>query len=370
MRIDTYAPLGDFAAIEAHARRVEALGFDDLCTPDIHGDPFIPLAIAAMNTERIGLRTAVAIAFPRSPMVVANTAWSLHCNSAGRFALGLGTQVKGHNERRFSVKWVAPRTRLREYVESLRAIWRCWELGERLSYTGEHYQFTLMTPEFSPPKSGLPPIPIYLAAVRPRMLELAGEVADGVRLHGFATRRYLREVALPRIEAGLARAGRSRASFEICGGGFIATGKTDAEVAERREWARYRVAFYGSTRTYKPVMTLHGWDDLAAELHRMSVAGQWSEMAARVPDDVLDAFCVSATYDQLAAAIKARFAGISDCITLAMPGDKSGDASSEAPVGGDLLDDDMGDAVRAIQAIEAPFTGQPQAYSVAPVTDS
>ena len=350
MRVDTYAPLGDWRAVEAHARRIEELGFDDLCTPEIHGDPFIPLAVAALCTERVGLRTAIAVAFPRSPMVVANTAWSLQVNSGGRFALGLGTQVKGHNERRFSVKWVAPRSRLREYVQSLRAIWRCWELGEPLQFVGEHYRFTLMTPEFTPPRSSLPPIPVYVAAVRPAMMRMAGEVADGVRLHGFATRRYLEEVALPELRAGLAAAGRDRSSFEICGGGFIATGKTEEEVVKRREWVRYRVAFYGSTRTYQPVMSLHGWDDLAASLHQMSRAGQWQEMAAQVPDEVLDAFCVSATYDRLSGAIGERFGGISDCISLGFPGD------------GDRLDDELADLLPALRAIDCTFAGHRADY--------
>jgi probable F420-dependent oxidoreductase len=350
MRVDTYAPLSSWSAAQAYARSIEELGFTNLCTPEIHGDSFIPLAVAAMATERIGLRTAITVAFPRSPMVVANTAWSLQVNSGGRFTLGLGTQVKGHNERRFSVKWVAPRTRLREYIESLRAIWRCWELGEKLDYRGEHYNFTLMTPEFSPPKSNLPPIPVYTAAVRPRMMRLSGEVADGVRLHGFATRRYLEEVALTEITAGLESRGRARETFEICGGGFIATGKTPEQVAKRREWVRYRVSFYGSTRTYKPVMSLHGWDDLADELHGMSVTGKWKEMAARIPDDVLDAFCASGTYDQIGAAIEERFGGISDCVDLGFPGDEG------------ELDPELSDVLADIRKLDSPYTGQAQTY--------
>jgi probable F420-dependent oxidoreductase len=342
--------LGSLIEARNYAQQVESLGFDDLCTPEIWGDPFMPLAVAALGTERIGLRTAIAVAFPRSPMVVANTAWTLQVESGGRFGLGLGTQVKGHNERRFSVPWVAPRTRLREYVESLRAIWRCWELGEKLDYQGEHYQFTLMTPEFSPPPSKLPPIPVYIAAVRPRMMRLAGECADGVRLHGFATRRYLEEVAVPEIEKGLAVAGRERTSFEICGGGFIATGKDEAAVHKRREWVRYRVAFYGSTRTYKPVMSLHGWDDLAAELHQMSVTGRWKEMAARIPDEVLDAFCCSATYDQLPAAVSEHFGGISDTVSLGFPGDEGS------------LDEELGDLLTALHDIPTVFRGQPESY--------
>lgn len=334
MRVDTFAPQADLATIEAAARRAEQLGFDAFCAPEIAVDPFIALACAARATERIQLRTAIAVAFPRSPMITAGSAWTIHANSGGRFVLGLGTQVKGHNERRFSVPWVAPRERLREYVDSLRAIWRCWEHGEPLRYKGAHYAFTLMTPEFSPPPTGFPLIPVFLAAVRPKMLELAGAVADGVRLHGFCTRRYMEQTVLPALDAGLAASGRTRADLEICGGGFIATGPDDAAVARRLEWVRYRVAFYGSTRTYQPVMSAHGWDDLAGKLHRMSLRGRWEEMAREVPDDVVHAFCAAAPYDRIAAEIQRRFGGISDTIELPLPDDPAEDATLR-----DLLQD-------------------------------
>ena len=175
----------------------------------------MPLGFAALATERIRLATAIAVCFPRSPMVVANTAWDLQEQSGGRFVLGLGAQVKGHNERRFSVPWSAPVPRIREYVESLRAIWRAWEKGEELNYEGEHYRFTLMTPEFSPRPTGLPRVPITIAAVGPAMIKQAGRVCDGVRLHGFATREYLEQVALPMLDEGLAESGRKRSEFEL-----------------------------------------------------------------------------------------------------------------------------------------------------------
>lgn len=349
MRIETFAPELDWSAVQARARAAEAAGFDSLCVPEICGDPFLALGAAAGATERINLRTAIALAFPRSPMVVAGSAWALQVNSKGRMTLGLGTQVKGHNERRFSVPWIAPRTRLKEYVEALRAVWRCWELGERLNYQGEHYQLTLMTPEFSPPKSGLPMVPVYLAAVRPRMLELAGSVADGVRLHGFCTRRYLEETALPALNAGLEAAGRDRTSFEVCGGGFIATGPTDEAVAKRLEWVRYRVAFYGSTRTYQPVMSLHGWDDLAAKLHSMSKQGKWKEMAAQVPDDVVREFAVVARYDQLVEGVRARFGGLSDTIEIATD---SADVPSE-----------LGDVLKDLRELPARYVKQADHYA-------
>lgn len=329
MRIETVVPMSDWRAVAAAAQRAEAHGFDGITAPEIANDPFIPLAFAALATQRIQLGTAIAVAFPRSPMVVANIAWDLQVNSRGRFVLGLGPQVKGHNERRFSVPWSAPVPRLREYVESLRAIWRCWEKGEALAYEGEHYRFTLMTPEFSPPASGLPPVPITIAAVGEKMLRLAGRVCDGVRLHGFCTRRYLEEVALPRVFEGLERSGRAREQFEIWGGGFIATGRDADEVAQQIEWCRYRIAFYGSTRSYAPVLTLHGWDDLAAKLHEMSKRGQWSQMAAEVPDDVVHEFVAVAPYRDLKGAIEKRFGGLVDAIALGFASDLPDGAARE-----------------------------------------
>jgi probable F420-dependent oxidoreductase len=349
MRIEAFVMGGDWRAAAATAARAEALGFDSLGSPEIDGDPFMPLAVAALATTRIRLRTAIAVAFPRSPMVVAGIAWGLHVNSAGRFTLGLGTQVKGHNERRFSVPWVEPAKRLREYVESLRAIWRCWEKGVPLAYEGAHYRFTLMTPEFSPPPSGLPPIPVYIAAVRPTMIRLAGRVCDGVRLHGFCTRRYLTEVALPALEEGRAAAGRPRPQFEICGGGFIATGRDDAAVARAVDMIRYRIAFYGSTRTYLPVLALHGWDDLGAKLHRLSKEGRWQDMAAEVSDDVVREFTAVAPYGTLRRAVEARFGGLSDSIELGLPDD--------APAG------EVRELVADLQRLPAVFTGPPATWS-------
>ena len=325
MRVDTPIPLNDWRAVAAAAKAAEAVGFAGVMSAEIANDPFTPLAFAALATERIELSTGICVAFPRSPMVVAQTSWDLHAQSRGRFRLGLGSQVKGHNERRFSVAWSPPVPRLREYIESLRAIWRCWEKGEPLRYEGEHYHFTLMTPEFSPPPTGLPPIPVSIAAVGPDMLKLAGRVCDGVRLHGFATRKYIEEVALPQLEAGLRQCGRPRANFEVWGGGFVLTGEGEAELAKQIEFGRYRIAFYGSTRSYHGVLAAHGWEDLGMELHAMSKRGQWGEMAKRVPDEVVRSFAAVGTYEEIAGAIADRFGGISDTVTLAFgPGAEPG----------------------------------------------
>ena len=319
MLVDTFIPLDDWRAVGAVAQRAEATGYDGLMSAEIANDPFTPLAFAAVATERIRLGTGIAVCFPRSPMVMANIAWDLQTQSGGRFSLGLGAQVKGHNERRFSVPWSPPVPRLREYVESLRAIWRCWEKREKLDYQGEHYRFSLMTPEFSPPPSGLPPIPIHIAAVGPAMLRLAGRVCDGVRLHGFATRKYLEEVALPQVLGGLEQSGRDRTRFEIWGGGFVATGADEAEVQKKLEWTRYRVAFYGSTRSYHHVLAVHGWEELGLELHAMSKKGQWREMAARVPDDVLRTFAAVGTFDEIGKEVERRFGGLVDSLGFDLP---------------------------------------------------
>ncbi len=350
MRVDAFTgENNDWAKLAEEAQRAEARGFDGFAIPEITGDPLLNAAMAARATERVHVRTAIAVAFPRSPMVIAEQAWAIQRNSGGRFALGLGTQVKAHNERRFSTPWKAPRSRIVEYVEALRAIWRCWELGERLDYQGDHYQFSLMTPEFTPPKSGLPMVPVYLAAVRPRTLESAAAVADGLRLHGFCTARYFRDVVSPAIERGLASTGRARSELDVCGGGFVATGPDEETVMKNREWVRYRIAFYGSTPAYRPVMSLHGWDDLAEKLLHMTKTGQWKKMAAEVPDDVLDEFCVSTTYDAVPAAIESRFGGISDTVELGFEDDTDPGLAQEV--------------LSRVRAIPSPFEAPKDRYA-------
>ena len=343
MRVETAIPLNDWRAVGAAAKRAETLGFDGVQSFEIANDPFIPLAFAAVATERVRLGTAIAVCFPRSPMMVANLSWDLQTQSKGRFTLGLGTQVKGHNERRFSVRWSPPLPRLREYVSALRAIWRCWELGEKLDYVGKHYQFTLMTPEFSPPPSGLPPIPVTIAAVRPGLMKLAGSVCNGVRLHGFATRKYLEETAIPQITAGLETAGRDRSQFEIWGGGFVATGIDEEAVRQQIEWVRTRLGFYGSTRSYHGVFETHGWEDLGMKLHEMSKTGRWKEMAAEIPDDVLETFTAIGTYKDIGARVEERFGGLTDSLTLDLPPDADSD--------------EMREVIQDLKRIPTPFKG-------------
>jgi probable F420-dependent oxidoreductase len=316
MRVSTVLPVADWRACGSAAQIAEADGFDAVQSNELRHDPFAPLAFAALATARVQLATSVAIAFPRSPMVVANQAWNLHQHSYGRFVLGLGTQVRAHNERRFSVPWVAPAARMAEYVQAVRAIFRCWEWGDKLNFQGKHYTFTLMTPEFSPEPVGLPLPPIAVAAVGTLMLKTAARVADSVRLHGFMTRRYLEQVVRPLLATELAAAGKSFESFEITGGGFIATGPDEAAVREATEKIRYRIAFYGSTPAYRSVFDLHGLSDLGVRLNALSREGKWNEMAPLISDETLDLFCARAPYEGLAEAVAHRFGGLTDTMVL------------------------------------------------------
>ena len=343
MRIFTTVPQGDLRVTAAAAQAAEAAGYDGVATLENRFEPFLPLAVAATATQRVQLATGIAIAFARSPMVVANASWDLQTTSQGRFVLGLGSQVKGHNERRFSVPWTPPAPRMREYVEALRAIWRAWHGDGKLDYEGKHYRFTLMTPGFTPPDSGQPMVPVTIAAVGEAMLRVAGQVCDGARLHVFCTRRYAAEVCLPILEAGLAKQGRERRNFEISGGGFIATGPDEEAVRKAMDEVRYRIAFYGSTRTYWPVLHLHGLHELGEKLHRMVAAGQWDKIAAEVSDDVVRLFAAVGTWDCVAAEVERHFGGLVDTISTGML------PSTDRSFPPDLIQD--------LQRIPSPFTG-------------
>ncbi len=311
----------DLKEVPAQAQRAEALGFDGIGFGELAHDVFLLAAMALEHTQRLRVGTSIAIAFPRSPMIVAYTSWDLQRMSGGRFELGLGTQVKGHNERRFSVPWSAPAPRMREYIQSLRAIWDCWQHGTPLDYRGQHYTFTLMTPEFNPGPIGTPPPPVYVAAVGPAMCRAAGEAADGLLMHSFNTRRYTEEVVMPMVAQGSKRAGRSPSDVLVTGGGMIATGATEAEVVASRENSRRRIAFYGSTRTYKGVWDVHEWGDTCLRLHDLSIKGKWAEMPRLIDDTMLDTFCVSGTYDQIGPKLKERFGPYSQRISLGLPED-------------------------------------------------
>lgn len=343
MRIVTTVPQHDLRATRDAALDIEARGFDGLCSLENRHEPFMPLAVAAVATERVELATGIALAFVRSPMALAHVAWDLNESSRGRFVLGLGPQIKAHNEKRYSVPWSAPAPRLRELVTALRAIWHSWRSGAPLRHEGQHYRFTLMPPNFVPEGGKLPPPPVTLAAVGPAMLKLAAESADGVRLHPFCTPRYFDDTVAPLIEAGLARAGRARANFEINGGGFVATGPDDASVTKMAEWVRYRVAFYASTPAYWPVLEAEGLGALGPKLNDMTKQGRWNELAREVPDRLLEACAAIGRHDQIADAIAKRFAGRVDTVHAS--------ASSEQP------SDLPAEVIARIQALPATFIG-------------
>jgi probable F420-dependent oxidoreductase len=297
------------------ARELEDRGYAGVWASEVDHDPFLPLLTAGLATSRLQIGTAIAVAFARSPMTLAMTAHDLQRYTRGRFVLGLGTQVRAHVERRFSMPWSAPVDRMREYVAALRAIWAAWQDGTPLRFRGEHYRHTLMTPMFAPPAHQWGPPPVHLAAVGPVMTRLAGEVADGLLAHGFTTQRYLRERTLPALTEGLALSGRSRQDLTISLPGLVVSGRTDADRAEAAAAVKATIAFYGSTPAYRPVLELHGWEALADELHALSVSrreDKWTAMRDLVDDDVLAAFAVVADPDDLAGAVRERYSGLID----------------------------------------------------------
>ena len=316
MKIDTAFMPSTFDAAAKVARDAEDMGFDGLWSAETSHDPFFPLVVAARETERIKLGTGVAIVFPRSPMVLANICWDLQANSSGRFMLGLGTQVKGHNQRRFSVKWESPVKRLREVVLSLRAIWDCWQNDTKLNFEGEFYQFSLMTPFFNPGPIEHPHVPIVISGLNPLISQLAGEVCDGFFVHNFHTPTYLKETVIPNIEKGMAKTGRKREDFTLQTGTFIASGTNEDEVQKAIGPIRQQVSFYASTRTYKGVLDAHGWGDTCFRLNEKAAKGDWDGMAAEITDEMLDEIALVGTYDEIAKKLASRYKGLLDRLII------------------------------------------------------
>src|SRR5262245_32364889 len=290
MQLDTILTTFSFKDIGPLARTVEEMGFDALWGLENQHEPFMPLAVAATTTNRIQLGTAIALSFTRSPMTLAYTAWDLQAGSNGRFILGLGTQVKGHNERRFSVKWQSPGPKLRELIQALRTIWDCWQNDHTLNFTGQFYNFTLMPPAFQPGKIAHPHIPIYIAGVNPYMCRLAGELCDGFHAHPFHSPKYLREAVIPHLKEGARKAGRSRKDIVIASSAFAIMGNNKKEIEEAREQARTQIAFYASTRTYQPVLDVHGWGDVCLRLHEKTVKGDWAGMSKEITDEMMNEY--------------------------------------------------------------------------------
>lgn len=309
----------DLNAVPDFARRAEATGYDCIWTSETQHDPFLPLAVAATATSKIKLGTSIAVAFPRSPMITAYTAWDLQKASNGRFILGLGSQVRAHIQRRFSVKFEAPGPKLREVVLGLRAIWDCWQNGAPLRFKGQFYNFDLMTPFFNPGPIAHPKIPVFVAGVNRYMCRMAGEVCDGLHVHPFHTAKYLREYVHPAENEGLQASGRSRADFQYATSVFVIIGDTERERAENTEAVRQQIAFYASTRTYAPVLEAHGWEAIGPELHQKSLDGDWKGMARLIRDEILDEVAISGTYETIGQKLRERYDGLLDRVSLYEP---------------------------------------------------
>jgi probable F420-dependent oxidoreductase len=321
------------ADVAAHARRVESLGYDGLFVPDAVHDGLLVAQAALAATERIRVTTSVLVVFPRSPMVVAHAAWDLQDLSGGRFELGMGSQVRGNIVGRYSTPWTPPIPRMREYVQSLRAIFARWQHGEKLAFEGESYRFTRMQPFFDPGPLDPGPPPLLMGGVGPRMTALAGEVADGLMTHPTnSSARYLREVVVPRIADGAAASGRAPGDCRLMAAGFVATGVDDAAVAAQREWARELLTFLYSTPSYWPSLDLFGYREVGEALHAKTREGDWAGMKGLVTDTMLDAFVPSAPYTEIAQRLLEDYAGVASRITFPVPDDASLDGEARAVI--------------------------------------
>jgi len=310
---------GDLRDAAEAAATQEEQGYDGLWAAETAHDPFFPLLLASQSTRRVELGTGIAVAFARNPMNLAQIAWDLQAASEGRFILGLGSQIKPHITKRFSMPWSHPAARMREMILAIRAIWASWNDGTKLDFQGDFYTHTLMTPFFNPGPNPHGDAKIFLAGVGELMTEVAGEVCDGFLCHGFTTEQYLREVTLPALERGAAKAGRSLADIEISGPAFVVTGANEEEMAKSIDGTKQQIAFYGSTPAYRGVLELHGWGGLQDELNKMSKEGKWKAMGELITDDILQTFAVVGEPEQIAAGLQDRYGDIVQRISFYVP---------------------------------------------------
>jgi probable F420-dependent oxidoreductase len=314
MKFDASLTPVHLKAVPAIAKAAEEVGFDALWTSETQHDPFLPCALIAEHTTRMQIGTAIAVSFARSPANLAYTAWDLAAQSGGRFILGLGTQVKAHIERRFGMPWPeSPVGKLREQIQVIRAFWDCWQNGTRLNFRGEHYKITLMSPFFNPGSIEHPIVPIYIAGVNTGLARLAAELCDGFHVHPFHSLRYLKEVILPAVEEGAKKERRKMKDVTISVTAFAASSP------EEMTFARAQIAFYASTPSYRTVMDLHGWAAVAEKLSAHASRGEWAEMPSLITDEMLNEFCVVAGKDKLASALRTRYDGMADRLTLYSP---------------------------------------------------
>ena len=312
----------DLRHVPRNARDAEAAGYSGAWTAETSHDPFLPLLLAAEHTEHLELGTSIAVAFARNPMTLANTAWDLQAYSQGRFILGLGSQIKPHITKRFSMEWSKPAARMREMILAIRAIWNTWLTGEQLDFRGEFYTHTLMTPFFTPDAKdldGFGPPKIFLAGVGELMTEVAGETCDGFICHGFTTEKYLREVTIPALERGRAKAGRTMEGFEIIGPSFVVTGTSDEEMATAVAGTRQQISFYGSTPAYRGVLDIHGWGALQEQLNALSKQGEWEQMGTLIDDEILNTFAVVGEPEEIAPELSRRYGDVVQRISFYAP---------------------------------------------------
>ena len=314
MKFDAALPPVHLKDVPAISKAAQEIGFDALWTQETQHDPFLPCALIAEHTTRLSVGTAVAVSFARSPASLAYTAWDLAAQSNGRFILGLGTQVKAHIERRFGMPWPESVTgKLREQIQVIRAFWDCWQNGTKLNFRGEYYKITLMSPFFNAGAIEHPNIPIYIAGVNTGLAKLAGGICDGFHVHPFHSVRYLKEVMIPAIEEGAIKERRKRKDIAVSVTAFVAT------TPEEMNFARAQISFYASTPSYRTVMDLHGWVDVAEKLSAHAAKGEWAEMPMLITDEMLSEFCLVTDEDDLAHELKKRYEEIADRLTLYTP---------------------------------------------------
>jgi probable F420-dependent oxidoreductase len=319
VKLDTGLLPASLHEASAAAKAAEEMGFDALWSAETCHDPFLPLVLAAEHTTRIKLGTSIAVAFPRSPMVLAQIGWDLQEQSRGRFLLGLGTQVKGHNQRRFGVKWEQPGPKLREMIQMIHAIWDCWQNGTRPNFRGTFYNFTLMTPFFNPGPLPYPRPPIYIAGVNEYMCRLAGELCDGFHVHPLHSIKYLDTAVMPNIRKGLEKAGRRRADIALSSAVFVVTGENAKEIEAAKGPVRQQISFYASTPAYVGVLETHGWGETARRLTELSKRGDWSAMGDEITDDMLEVYAITGTYDEIAEKVKRKYDGYLDRVAFYFP---------------------------------------------------
>jgi probable F420-dependent oxidoreductase len=319
MKFDASLLVHDLSQMPALARFADETGFDGIWTFETAHEPFLPLVLAAEHSRRLSLGTSIAVAFARSPAILAHIGWDLARFSKGRFILGLGTQVKGHNERRFGVKWEKPVDKMREVILAVRAFWDCWQNQTRLNFQGEFFKLTLMTPFFSPAPHEYHRIPIFIAGVNRRMCQLGGELCEGFHVHPLHTARYLKEVVLPNIDQGLTITKRERQAIELSSSIFVIPTDDPKEAAKYEAEVRQQISFYASTPPYRPVFELEGWGDVADQLKTLVARGRWSDMPLLITDEMLDQFVLRGRWAELPEKVLRKYDGLLDRVSYYFP---------------------------------------------------